>query len=145
MMSERAKGTVKQARVTWQGEKAFEARAGSGHAIRLDADREKNTGLSPMELLLMSLGGCTGTDVVNILLKKRIKLKGYEVEVEGEQAVDYPKVYTKIKVTHILKGKDIPARAVAEAIRLSETKYCSAAAMLAKTARIETSYRIENA
>jgi putative redox protein len=125
-MTGESKGTVKQAKITWKGEKAFEAWAGSGHAVRLDADREKNSGPSPIELLLLGLGGCTATDVVNILLKKRLDLKGYEVEVEGEQAVDYPKVYTKIKVIH-----------------LSESKYCSAAAMLSKTARIETSYRIE--
>lgn len=138
-------GTIQKARVIWKGGKAFEACSGTGHAIRLDADRVKNTGASPMELLLMGLVGCTGTDVVSILTKKRIELQGYEVVVEGEQALDYPRVYTKIKVIHILKGKDIPAKAVEEAIRLSETKYCSAAAMLGKTARIETSYRIEDA
>jgi putative redox protein len=142
-MSEEPKGTVKQAKITWKGEKAFEAWAGSGHAVRLDADREKNSGPSPIELLLLGLGGCTATDVVNILLKKRLDLQGYEVEVEGEQAVDYPKVYTRIKVTHVFKGKGIPAKAVEDAIHLSESKYCSAAAMLSKTARIETSYRIE--
>ena len=100
-MTGESKGTIKQARITWKGEKAFEAWAGSGHALRLDADREKNSGPSPIELLLLGLGGCTATDVVNILQKKRLDLQGYEVEVEGEQAVDYPKVYTKIKVTHI--------------------------------------------
>ena len=144
-MALETKGTVKQARITWKDGKAFEAWGGSGHAIRLDADREKNTGLSPMELLLMGLGGCTATDVVNILAKKRIEIKDYTVEVEGEQALDCPKVYTKIKVTHVLKGKGIPAKAVEDAIQLSENKYCSASAMLAKTAQIETNYRIEDA
>lgn len=136
--------TTKEAKVTWTGEKQFLAWAGSNHSIVLDADRERNSGLSPMELLLMGLGGCTGVDVVNILKKKHLEIRDYEIKITGEQRDEYPKIYTKIKVVHVIRGENIPKKAVEDAVQLSVDKYCSVSAMLEKTADIKVEIQIEN-
>ena len=96
---------------------------------------------SPMELLLMSLAGCTAMDVVSILNKKRVKFENFKVEVEGVRREQHPKVYTYIKVKYYFKG-DIPQKAVEQAIKLSMEKYCSVSAMLKATAKVEWEYEI---
>ncbi|HID79873.1 MAG TPA: OsmC family peroxiredoxin [Aquifex aeolicus] len=96
---------------------------------------------TPMELLLISLGGCTAIDVLSILNKKRVKVEDFSVEVEGIRREEHPKVYTYIKVRYIFKG-DIPERAVERAIKLSMEKYCSVSAMLKATAKVEWEYEI---
>jgi len=96
---------------------------------------------SPMELLLISLAGCTAMDVISILNKKRLKVEDFSVEVEGIRREQHPKVYTHIKVRYIFKG-DIPEKAVEQAIRLSMEKYCSVSAMLKATAKVEWEYEI---
>ncbi|HIO41530.1 MAG TPA: OsmC family peroxiredoxin [Aquifex sp.] len=97
---------------------------------------------SPMELLLMALGGCTAMDVVTILTKKRVKFEDFRVEVEGKRRETHPKIYTHIKVRYYFKG-DIPQKAVEQAIRLSMEKYCSVSAMLKAVAKVEWEYTIE--
>ncbi len=122
----------------------FVAEGGSGHAIVLDSDPSvggRDTGSRPMELLLMGLAGCTAMDVAFILRRKRVDLRGLEVHVEAERADKHPKVYTKIHVEYVIYG-DVPDKAARQAIELSEEKYCSASAMLRKTAEITWSYRI---
>lgn len=131
-----------EARVSWVKDRRFVGQASSGHAIVVDGSADK-LGPSPMELVLIGLVGCTGYDVISILQKKRQAVSGLEVSARAERAEEPPRVYTSIDVEYIVRGRDISAKAVEDAIRLSKEKYCSASIMLEKTARIATSYRIE--
>src|SRR6185437_17082387 len=97
----------------------------SGHALPLDTDKERSSAPSPVELLLVALGSCTATDVASILTKKRQHVTSYVVEVSGQRRDEYPRKFTSMKVHHIFTGRSISPRAVAHAIELSETKYCS--------------------
>lgn len=133
-----------EARVTWVEDKRFVGRASSGHAIVVDASDEKQ-GPSPMELVLIGAAGCTAYDVVNILEKKRQAVTGVEVRARATRAETPPRVFVEILLEYVVRGHDVSAKAVADAIRLSERKYCSATKMLGQTARITTSYRIEEA
>jgi len=114
----------------------------SGHAMVLDTDSQRSTAPSPVELLLVALGSCTATDVASILTKKRQHVTSYVVEVSGQRRDDYPRKYTSMKVHHILTGRSISPKAVAHAIELSETKYCSVAATLRPAVEIQTSFEI---
>jgi putative redox protein len=127
-----------EARASWKHDQEFEGVASSGHKIVLDGD--KKAGNSPMELVLIALCGCTGYDVVSILTKKREPFTSIEVRAEAERAASPPTVYTDIKLVYRVGGK-VSHKAVEDAVRLSEEKYCSVAAVLNKTAKI--SYRIE--
>ena len=128
-------GTVK-----WIGEQKFVATSPSGHSIIVDSDRESNKSLGPMELVLLALGTCTATDVVNILEKKRQKLESLEIICSGERAKEPPTVWDKLELFYRVRGQ-VDENAVKHAIELSEKKYCSVAAMLRKTAEI--SWRCE--
>ena len=114
----------------------------SGHAMALDTDGQRSTAPSPVELLLVALGSCTATDVASILTKKRQHVTSYVVEVSGQRRDEYPRKYTSMKVHHIFTGRSISPRAVAHAIELSETKYCSVAATLRPTVEIQSSFEI---
>ena len=114
----------------------------SGHALPLDTDKQRSSAPSPVELLLVALGSCTATDVASILAKKRQHVTSYMIEVSGERRDEYPRSYTSMKVHHILTGRSISEKAVADAIELSETKYCSVAATLRPTVEIQTSFEI---
>jgi len=129
--------------VTWTGEEQFRAVGPSGHELLIDADRERNTGPGPMELLLLALGGCSGSDVVSILKKKRQQVTGVFISLEGERAPEPPRVWTKIKIHFRVLGKGIEPRAVEHALELSRTKYCSVAATLAHTAEITWTHSLE--
>ena len=134
-----------QGSVRWVEHEQFVSVGPSGHALVMDADRQRNTGPGPMELLLVALGGCSGSDVVGILKKKRQALTGLFIELSGERAPEPPMVWTKIKIHFRVVGKGIDRRGVEQAIELSRTKYCSVAATLAHTAAIEWSHSIEEA
>ncbi|MFZ0748709.1 MAG: OsmC family protein, partial [Pyrinomonadaceae bacterium] len=97
---------------------------------------------TPMELLLLALGSCTGVDVVSILKKKRQRVTDYRIEVSGERREDHPRAYTRMFVKHIVHGRGVSPQAVAQAIELSGTKYCSVAATLRGAAEIVTTYEI---
>jgi len=114
----------------------------SGHALPLDTDSQRSSAPSPVELLLVALGACTATDVAGILSKKRQQVTSYVVEVTGQRRDEYPRRYTSMNVHHIITGRSISANAVAHAIELSETKYCSVAATLRPTVEIQTSFEI---
>ena len=114
----------------------------SGHALPLDTDSQRSSAPSPVELLLVALGACTATDVASILSKKRQHVTSYTVEVSGQRRDEYPRSYTSMKVHHILTGRSISAKAVTDAIELSETKYCSVAATLRPTVEIQSSFEI---
>ena len=114
----------------------------SGHAMPLDTDSARSSAPSPVELLLVALGSCTATDVASILAKKRQQVTSYTVEVSGQRRDEYPRSYTSMKVHHVVTGRSISPKAVADAIELSETKYCSVAATLRPTVEIQTSFEI---
>lgn len=132
-----------EAKITWVEDRRFVGQSPSGHAIVVDGSSEK-LGPSPMELLLIGMAGCTAYDVVSILEKKRQDVTGLEVIARAERAEEVPRVYTAIEVEYVVRGRGIKPKAVEDAIHLSEEKYCSASIMLGKTARITTSYRIED-
>ena len=126
----------------------FDAEAGSGHHVTLDAAEHGggyNEGFRPMELLLVGLAGCTGMDVISILRKKRQQVSGYEVHVSGIRAEEDPMVFVDITVEHIVTGYHIQPEAVARAIQLSEERYCGAGAMLGKVAHLTHTFRIVEA
>ena len=128
-----------EASALWTDNERFLGSATSRHAVVMDAAKEK-TASSPMELALIALCGCTASDVVSILKKKREPFTGVEVQAQAERASDYPAVYTEIKLTYRVRGAVAP-KAVEDAVRLSKEKYCSVSAMLEKTAKI--TYSIE--
>jgi putative redox protein len=126
------------AKVKWTEQMRFEGSATSGHLVHMDGDSK--TASSPMELVLIALCGCTAYDVVSILQKKREPLTAVEVSAEAEKAAEPPRVYTAIKLLYRIVGK-VSRKSAEDAVRLSEEKYCSVAAMLNKTAKI--TYEIE--
>ncbi|MEP6637427.1 MAG: OsmC family protein [Acidobacteriota bacterium] len=134
---------TKIARLRYVGGEAFVAESQSGHAI-VTSFAHTVTAPSPMELLLIALGGCTGADIVSILEKKRQQVTGYNIEVRGERRAEHPRIYTRIEVVHYLSGHDIDPKAVRHAVELSETKYCSVSAMLGAAAQISMRFEIKN-
>jgi putative redox protein len=142
-MSAEPKVETKIARLRYAGEEAFVADSQSGHAMVTSFGHELSAP-SPMELLLIALGGCTGADVVGILEKKRQRVTGYEIEVRGERRAEHPRIYTRIEVIHRVRGHAIDPKAVEHAIELSETKYCSVSAMLGASAQLSMSYEVQN-
>jgi putative redox protein len=130
-----------EASVSWTDNDRFVGAATSRHSIVMDAGSEK-TANSPMELVLLALCGCTASDVVGILRKKREPFSGLEVRAKGERADGYPAVYRSIHLTYVIRG-EVSHKAVEDAVRLSKEKYCSVSAMLEKTAKI--TFTIEHA
>jgi len=124
------------------GDDFFIAVSPSGHAVALDTNSERRSAPSPVELLLMALGSCAAVDVIGILQKKRERVTDYRVEVRGERRDEHPRSFRRMEVRHIVTGKAVSPRAVAQAIELSENKYCSVAATLRPTAEIVSSYEI---
>jgi putative redox protein len=143
-MSTQSKVETKVARLRYAGGEAFVAEPQSGHAMVTSFAHDKVTAPTPMELLLVALGGCTGADVVGILEKKRQRVTGYEIEVRAERRAEHPRIYTRIEVVHHVRGHSIDPKAVAQAVELSETKYCSVSAMLGASARVTMRYEITN-
>ncbi len=120
----------------------FVARTGSGHHLILD-DTAGASGPKPVELVAVGMAGCTAFDIITILRQKFHQLiTGYEVRVEADQAERPPQVFTAVRVHHVVTGCDVDPRAVEEAIRLSEEKYCSVEGMLKHTAKFNTTYEI---
>jgi putative redox protein len=119
----------------------------AGHSIVIDGAPGfgRDTGMPPMRLLLLGAAGCSAMDVVHILKNRmRRDLTDLRVEVSSEQAKEHPKVYTRIELKYLFKGRGLKEKDVSRAIELSNTKFCSAAIMLGETAEIVTSYEIEN-
>ena len=123
-----------QATAKWSDKERFIGVATSGHAAVVDAGTDK-TANSPMELVLIGLCGCTAYDVVNILSKKREPFTSVQVHAEAERSPSPPSIFTNIRLVYTIGGK-VTRKAVEDAVRLSEEKYCSVAAMLSKTAEI---------
>lgn len=123
----------------------FLAETGSGHLALMDGAPEgggRNLAPRPMELILAGAGGCTAYDVVLILKRGRHQVQGCEVDLIAERAAEDPKVFTRIEYRFRISGHHLPEAAVQRAVQLSHDKYCSATAMLAHSAKIETSFEI---
>jgi putative redox protein len=121
------------------------ARGESNHWITMDGPEKlggANAGVRPKELLLMSLAGCTGSDVVSILQKKRVNLTDFEINITAQQTEEHPKVFSEIDLEYVFYGKDIKEKDVERAIELSTETYCGVSAMLKKAMKINHSYRI---
>ncbi len=134
-----------KARVKWVQDMTFLGESGSGHAVVIDGAPEhggRNLGVRPMEMLLLGLGGCSAFDVVLILRKGREPVTDCVVEIEAERAATDPKVFTRIHMHYIVSGQGLSAAKVERAIRLSAETYCSASAMLAKTATLTHDFEI---
>ncbi len=124
--------------VTWKDQMSFEAKV-NGFSIVLDADDKvggRNLGPRPKPLTLVSLGGCTGMDVISILGKMRVEPEFFDVEVEGELSEEHPKYYQAIHIKYIFKGKDLPMDKLEKAVTLSQERYCGVSEMLRKAARL---------
>ena len=136
--------------IRWQADAgmAFTAETGSGHLLVMDGAADgggRNLAPRPMETVLAGTGGCTAYDVVLILKRGRHAVSGCEVRLTSERAATDPKVFTRIQMHFTVSGRDLPQAAVARAIELSHSKYCSASIMLEKTAEIATSFEIRQA
>jgi len=124
--------------VTWTDEMAFDVEL-EGHHFMIDADEEfggKNRGPSPKALLLSSLAGCTGMDVVSLLRKMKMPFDKFALEVEGEVAEKHPKSYTDIVIRYIFRGKELDRDKIEKSVKLSLDKYCGVHTMLAKSANV---------
>lgn len=131
----------KEITADWDGEMTFTGRNQAGGTVHMGSQGSEPM-LSPMELLLAGMAGCTGVDIVSILGKKRQHFENFKVQVRGKRADEPPKVYTEIEVTYLLWAENIDPKAVEQAIRLSEEKYCSASVMLGAVAEIHSTYKI---
>jgi putative redox protein len=125
----------------WQGETSFIGHNPSGGTVQMGKIGDK-PGISPMELLLAGLAGCTGMDIASILTKQRQPFTALQVRARGKRAADYPMIFTEFEVIYLVWGEGIDPQAVERAIQLSEEKYCSVGLLLSKASPIHSSYRI---
>ena len=130
-----------KATAKWSEKFQFAGVGDSGHSVLMDGDGK--AGNSPMQLVLLALCGCTAYDVVSILQKKREPLAGLEVTAQAEKASEPPRVYTEIKLVYRISGQ-VAKKSAEDAVRLSEEKYCSVAAILSKTARITYEIQLDS-
>jgi len=117
----------------------------SNHWVMMDGPANfggSDAGIRPKELLLLALGGCTASDVVSILKKKRAQIDDFEIRISAEMNDEHPKVFTELHLEYVFYGKEIKEKDVARAIELSETKYCAVTYMLKETVKITNSYKI---
>jgi putative redox protein len=135
-------------RIKWVQDVMFVGESGSGHSVVMDGAPDaggRNLGFRPMEMLLLGLGGCSAFDVMLILKRSREKVTDCVIEIDGERAETDPKVFTNIKMHYVVTGHVLDRKKVERAVSLSAEKYCSASAMIAKTARIEHTIEIVEA
>ena len=134
-----------KARIKWVEDRKFVGESGSGHSIVLGTSHgedERTPGPSAMELVLIGLGGCAAYDVVSILEKGREAVEDVTVEIDADRAEEVPKVFTRIHMHFVVKGRGLAPEKVERAIALSVEKYCSASAMIAKTATITHDFEV---
>lgn len=131
-----------KATVSYGGDGYFIGVPPSGHAQMMDSKGDRKNAPTPVELLLVSVAGCTAIDVQSILEKKRQDVTDYRVEIEGIRAEDHPRKFVSFRIHHIVRGRNVSEKAVADAIELSDTKYCSVAATVQPTAEISTSFEV---
>ena len=131
----------KEISTTWKGGRTFIGENAIGGKVTTGSSQDPPA-VSPMELLLVGLAGCTGIDVVDILEKKRVPLSDFTVNVRGKRADTYPMIYTDIEVEYLFWSETLQPKDAEQAIKLSEEKYCSASFMLGKSAKISSIYKI---
>ena len=134
--------SIMKASVQYAGDEYFVAVSPSGHAQVIDTNGGRKSAATPVEMLLSALGACTGADVAGILAKKRQNVTAYRIELSGERREEFPRRFETIHVHHIVRGRGVSQKAVAQAIELSDTKYCSVADALRPAAKITSSYEI---
>jgi putative redox protein len=135
-------GEDSKAVIQLTGDDLFVAYTPSGNAVTIDTNHIRHSAPSPMDLLLLALGSCTGVDVISILRKKRQNVTDYRIEVRGQRREEHPCSYKRMEVHHIITGRNILGHSVAQAIELSDQKYCSVAATFRPTAEIVSSFEI---
>lgn len=134
-----------KARVKWVEGITFMGESGSGHAVIMDGAPDvggRNLGIRPMEMLLIGAGGCTAIDVIMILEKSRQAVTDCEIQIEAERATEHPKVFTRIHLHFVVKGRNLKPETVERAINLSAEKYCSASIMLGKVAQVTHDFEV---
>jgi len=133
------------AKVTWEGRMTFTGTADTGFKLPLGASPDvggDNDGFRPIELMAISLAGCTAMDVISIMRKKRQEVTSFEVKVQAERAEEHPRVITHAEILYEVSGSKITEKALVRSIELSATRYCPAQAMLNQVFPIELKYRI---
>jgi putative redox protein len=128
--------------VQWAGDDLYVGTSPSGHSIIVDTKGENKTAPSPVELLMIAVAGCTAVDVVSILQKKRQAITAYRAEITGTRRNEHPRSFTSFRIHHLVYGRGVSEQAVARAIELSDTKYCSVAATVRPAAEITTTFEI---
>jgi putative redox protein len=131
--------TTTTARIAWVENALFVGESGSGHTVTMDGSPDvggRNLGARPMEMVLLGMGGCTAIDVVSMLRKQRQDVRNVIVELAAERADDHPRVFTKVKVIYRIRGKGLNRALVERAVWLSDEKYCSATAMVRRSAEV---------
>ena len=126
---------------------SFIGKADSNHWAAIDVSKETcglDAATHPMEMVLLAMGSCAGSDIVSILNKKKVMLEGFEINMDAERADSYPKVFTKIHLEYVFYGQEIKPKHVEQAINLSHDKYCSVMAMIKGTVSITSAYKIVN-
>ena len=127
------------AKISWVDGALFVAEGGSGHTITMDGAPDvggRNLVSRPMEVLLMGMGVCTAIDVVSMLKKQRQDIEGIEVSLVAERADDHPKVFTSVKLVYTVRGRKLSRALIERAVSLSDEKYCSATAMVKRSAKV---------
>ncbi len=133
---------IYKAVIQYAGDEFFIGTTPSGHAQTIDMKGDRKSAPTPMEMLLVSVAACTAADVISILEKKRQIVTDYKVEISGERREEHPRAFTKFHIHHIVCGRDVSEQSVAQAVGLSDTKYCSVAATVRPAAEITTSFEI---
>ena len=134
------------AKVLWNGNMSFTGSADSGFKVPLDAHRVvggNDSGFRPLELMAVSLAGCTAMDVISILTKMRQDVSSFEVNVQAERVEDHPKEFEKAVIMYSITGRNIDENSVSRAIELSSVRYCPAQSMLSKAFPMRLVYNIE--
>ncbi len=138
---------VDTVRVRWSGNRQFVGWDSAGHGIVMDTpggSKGEGSGVRPIELVLYGLAGCTAIDVISILRKKREDVRGFEINITGEQELeDHPHYYKRIEIEYVVTGVGVKPASVARAIELSKEKYCSVGGMFGPQVTVVTSYRVE--
>jgi len=135
-----------EAKIIWQQDMQFKAISGSGHSTTIDGSAEfggKDTGMRPMEMLLLSMAGCSAMDVIFILKKYRQDVTNCIININGERAESIPKVFTSIHVHYEITGNNLNEQKVMNAVSLSADKYCSVAEMMRQSCKVTHSYSVK--
>lgn len=135
-------GPEYKATVKWAGDEFLIGTTPRGYSQVIDVKGDRASAPNPVEMLLVSVAGCTASDVISILLKKRQDVTAYGVVITGTRADEHPRKFETFHVNHIVHGRNVSEKAVADAVELSDTKYCSVAATVRPTATITTSFEI---